>query len=99
MDIKNVTNLIVRGREFKIIYNNKYGKFLAIEDKYLDENGCLTKTLNGLQMHASETVEDCVKSVRMEVEAEYLVKEKGYDMLAAMEIIGFRCANGLGIHG
>ena len=62
----------------------------------MDEAGCLTQTLNGIQMHACETLDSCIQGVQMEIEANYLV-EQGNDLLAAMEIISFRIANGQAI--
>ena len=39
-----------RNRVFTIVYDQDH--YLAIEDKYLDENGCMKQALNGFQMHA-----------------------------------------------
>ena len=91
-NVRRITKVIGRGRTFHIVWNDQFSRYCAIEDKYLDENGCLTKTLNGITMHASETVDQCIQGVQMEIEANYLLTQ-GYDMLGAMEVISFRIAN------
>ena len=68
---KVITTLVARGRKFYIttwegelpqmIGTQK--RYVAIEDKYLDENMCLTQTLNGFQMHAEPTLEQCIQAV------------------------------------
>lgn len=66
-----IRNLVVRGREFAIVKNDE-GFYLAIEDKYITD-GKMNTTLNGIQMHASKDLNDCLKGVNDEVEIEYLV--------------------------
>jgi hypothetical protein len=39
--------------------------YVAIDHKYLDENGYLTQQLNGLQMHMEKDLYDCLSSVRI----------------------------------
>ena len=65
--IKKVSS---RGRNFVIVRHD--GHYCAVEDKYLDENNRLTKSLNGLQMYASVNFEVCVNSLLNAVEIEYL---------------------------
>ena len=67
-----IRDLEVRNRHFVVIQNDD-GFYLAIEDKYLDERGRLTKTLNGGQMCASKDLKTCLTSVRDRVEIDYLL--------------------------
>lgn len=38
---------------------------VAINYNYCDENGMLKESLNGLQMHLSDNLHECIKSVKM----------------------------------
>lgn len=82
--MKRVTTLHVRGRQFQIVRNAE-GFFLAIEDKYLDANGCLTETLNGFQMHASKDLATCLETTKDAVEIDYL-KSTGLDKDEAFKV-------------
>ena len=63
----------VRGRVFTVVYDQ--GHYLAIEDKFLDENGCLKQQLCGPQMFASVSLAGCLEFVRNDVEIHHLVSE------------------------
>lgn len=69
-----VKTLGIRGQEY-IVVKDEEGYYLSINKEYLDENGCLTQELNGLQMHASKDLNDCVNSTIADVEIEHLEKE------------------------
>ncbi len=69
--MKKITTLIARDRHFTIIQNDE-GFYLAIEDKYIDANGCLKQALNGLQMHASKDLNMCLQCTKDEVDIDYL---------------------------
>lgn len=47
-----------RDRVFTIVHDQ--GHYLAIEDKYLDEQGRMKETLNGFQMHADRELDRCL---------------------------------------
>lgn len=66
-----IKDYVVRGRRF-VIVQDKDGFFLAVEDKYLDKYGRLTKTLNGFQLHASKCLKTCIQGVADMVEIDYL---------------------------
>ncbi len=57
--MKHITTLHVNNDTYHIIKRNEY--FLAIHEKYLDDNMTLTQTLNGFQMFASHTLKDCIE--------------------------------------
>ena len=57
-----------RGRSFTII--KKDGFYLAIEDKYITD-GKMNTSLNGLQMRASEKLEQCIDAVNKSCDIEY----------------------------
>lgn len=73
--MKSITTLITRNRQFEIVLNGTH--YCAIEDKYIDADGRLNTALNGLQMHASEDLDQCIELTRHCVEIEYLQKN-GY---------------------
>lgn len=79
--MKNITTLVVRDRQFEIVLKDEY--YCAVEDKYIDADGRLNTTLNGLQMHASESLEQCIEITRSCVEVEYL-EANGYTWREAM---------------
>ena len=82
--LTKLTTLSVRDRVFYIVKINGY--YCAIEDKYLDENGVTKQKLNGLQMHAKETMAKCIKAVQDSVEIDYLMNN-GYSMAQAFNIV------------
>ena len=82
--LKKLTTLLVRDREFYIVKIDDY--YCAIEDKYLDENGVVNQKLNGLQMHAEKTMEQCIKAVQDSVEIDYLM-DNGYSMEQAFKAV------------
>lgn len=61
---------IVRGRHFTVILQD--GFYCAIDEKYIDKNGCLTQTLNGFHTFADRNLETCLNRVRDRVEIDYL---------------------------
>jgi len=94
---KVLTTLLVRDRKFYITtwewelpqMLGTQKRYIAIEDKYLDENMCLTRTLNGFQMHAEEKIEDCIQAVRQSVEVDWRMKEYGESLERALAIVMF----------
>lgn len=74
-----------RGRNF-VIVQDKEGFFLAIEDKYIDENGKLTKTLYGHQMCANRDLDECLKTLHNHIETDYLLSQ-GYSKAEAFGIV------------
>lgn len=67
-----IKHFVVRDKDF-VIVQNVDGWYLAIDREYIDENGCTTRKLNGLQMKASKVLSECLNSVRTSVEIDYLV--------------------------
>ena len=84
-----IRNYIVRqntwNRNF-VIVQNEDGWYLAIEDKYLDENGCLTEKLNGWQMHADKSLKNCLEGTRLACRIDAL-REHGKSSDEIMDII------------
>ncbi len=68
-----LTTLQVRGKTFYVVKNGNY--FCAIDTEYLDEDGRLKQTLNGLQMHANKSMPQCIEETRASVEIEYRIGE------------------------
>ena len=61
------------------IVANGEAYYVAIDHKYLDENGYLTQELNGLQMHMEKDLYDCLSSVRIS----YRFRHEGADKVLA----------------
>ena len=97
MGNKVLTTLLVRDRKFYITtwvgelpgMTGMQKRYVAIEDKYLDENMVLTQTLNGFQMHAESKIEDCIQAVRQSVEVDWRMKEYGESLESALYKVMF----------
>lgn len=57
-----ITKYHVNDRTFYIIKKDEF--YLAIEDKYIDENGKINKRLNGMQMNASKDMNTTIERTR-----------------------------------
>ena len=66
-----VKNYSYRGRNFTIIHDQ--GFYMAIEDKYLDENGCTKQILHGSQLFPAREAEDCMKLVNDRCDIDFYV--------------------------
>lgn len=62
-----------RDRNFTIVKKDNY--YCAIEDKYIDENGKMKCRLNGLQMYASEVLDETIKRVQYSVDIDYYISQ------------------------
>ena len=83
--MKKITTLQARDRKFYIVKNDQ-GYYLAIENKYIDENGKLNTNLNGLQMNASKDLNECLKRTKDQIEVDFLVSN-GMDALKAIQLV------------
>ncbi len=83
--IKNVT---IRNRHFTIVKNDD-GFYCGIEDKYIDKDGRLNRTLNGFQMHANKDINETIKGIKDKVEMDYL-ESQGHSKAEAFCIV-FDC--------
>ena len=85
--MKAITNYTVDNRTFTIVALEESAinelKYGAVEDKYIDVNGKLTKQLNGLQVFASETVEQVKERINTQVIIDNYVSE-GYNPYTAV---------------
>lgn len=63
-----INDFSCRGRHFTIVHDGIY--YLAIENKYIT-NGRLNKKLNGLEMSASDTLEQCVEQTKNKCDMKY----------------------------
>ena len=88
MESKVLTTLLARNRKFYIIKFKGY--YCAVEDKYLDENMCLTQTLNGLQMHAMKEMSECIKSAKMSADVDYFMSQ-GHEFNEAFNMASALC--------
>ena len=67
-----IKNFSVRNKTFRIV-RNEDGFYCAIDTDYIDENGCLTKGLNGFEMNASRDLNQCLNCTRDKIEINYLI--------------------------
>lgn len=65
-----VKDFSIRGKHFVIVKHQDL--YCAIEDKYITD-GKVNKCLNGLEMHAGKTLEDCINFTTDYAEIEYLI--------------------------
>jgi hypothetical protein len=79
--MKAITKLTYRDRTFLIVSYERY--YMAIEEKYIDENGKTNKALNGLELHVDDTILGCKNKAKMSVEYDYQLQMLG-DEEAAM---------------
>lgn len=85
-DCEVVTKYIIRNKKFYIVrFTNDDGNKLygAIDFDYV-ENGKLTRQLNGVQMHVSTDLNQCIEYTRTSVEFDYWVAQ-GYTNAQAFE--------------
>lgn len=80
---KKVTTLNYRNREFYILKDER--GFWAIETKWFDENGILTKSFNGLTGMLSELASTTIQYCKERVDYEYYVNECGMEKLEALK--------------
>lgn len=75
--MKKVTTYIRDGRKFEIVKDKRNGEwwYMAIEEKYIDDDGKLNTPLNGLQMSASRTMEQCIELTTKRVDYEAYIAE------------------------
>ena len=79
--MKFITMYTRKERTFAIVRHD--GRYCAIEDKYIDADGKLTKTLNGLQMYASISYDECVEHVKNTIDIDDMIAN-GYTRAQAL---------------
>lgn len=70
-----------KGRHF--VLGELEGRYVGIEHKHIDKNGCMKVALNGLQMFASRSLEECMNRINNQIEVDELVAS-GMDTLDAI---------------
>ena len=78
---KVIEHYSVYNRTYYVAKHNTY--YVAIDYRYIDENGKLTKPLNGLQCHCSQTLANCLEYARNTAYMEYLENDLGYTKASA----------------
>lgn len=81
----NITTLHYKGRTYEI--GKLQGWYVAIEDKFIDENGRLTKQMNGLQMKANKSLERTIEEAKQEVDIDELVSQGMNQLEASIQVI------------
>lgn len=69
-----IKDFMVRAERFVIVQNDE-GFYLAINKKYIDADGKLTRQLNGIQMHANKNLNDCLNSTMDACKIDYYVSQ------------------------
>lgn len=80
---KKVTTVNHRNREFYILQDEK--GFWAIESKWFDKNGVLTKSFNGLTGMLNHVAGATIKACKELIDYEYYVNECGMEKLDALK--------------
>ena len=80
-----ITKLTYRDRTFLIVSYKRY--YMAIEEKYIDENGKTNKALNGLELHVDDTILGCKNKAKMSVEYDYQLQISGDEEIAMNKAI------------
>lgn len=80
-----IRNFSARNRNFTIV-KDAQGFYQAIEDKYIDKDGRVTKTLYGHQTFASRELNMTLQNLQNGIEFDYLV-EQGHSKGEAFGIV------------
>lgn len=80
-----------RGHVFTIVKDQ--GKFLAIDHKYLDEEGRTAISLNGFQMHAADSLKGCMENADRACWLENLMSEGLSRAEAFCTVNGMECTD------
>jgi hypothetical protein len=83
--MKVITKLIYRDRTFLIVSYEKY--YIAIEEKYIDENGKMNEALNVFTLQADDTILGCKNKAKMSVEYDYQLQMLGDEEAARNKAI------------
>lgn len=89
--LRRITTLHYRGRHFYIVEAepmkivDTYKKYWGIETKYFDEEGKLTQEINGMSGHLSETIPECIDSIKTTIDIQAIVEETGCTIMEAIE--------------
>lgn len=84
-DVTRLSTLVVREKKFHIVSFEQNGEKLygAIDFDYVTD-GKVNRELNGVQMHVSKDLNQCIEYARTSVEFDYWVSQ-GYDKAQAFE--------------
>lgn len=84
-DVTRLSTLVVRNKKFHVVSFEQDGEklFGAIDFDYVTD-GKVNKELNGVQMHVSKDLNQCIEYARTSVEFDYWVSQ-GYDKAQAFE--------------
>lgn len=59
-EFRKVTELKTVRESYKVCKFDEY--YVSVNVKYIDENGVITRGLNGIEMCASSTVQECIQN-------------------------------------
>lgn len=79
-----------KGHEFAIIKGLHDGIIRAIDYKYIDDNGMLTKHLNGLEMFVNtldNTIYGVTRQINMAIDWQEYIKENNVDTSNSDELL------------
>lgn len=80
--MKRITTVLIHDNVFEIVKNTD-GVYCAINHKYLDSNGCLTKRLDGFDMFVStidNTLSGLINRINQHFEWTSFIKEHNIDI-------------------
>ena len=79
-----------KGEEFTIVKGLHDGIIRAINHKYIDSNGLLTKPLNGFEMFvntANNTINGVINQINMGIDWQEYIKENNVDISNSDELL------------
>ena len=89
-NVTRITTFIYRGREFYILKADAVmicgvaKRFWGIESKYF-ENGKLTIEVNGIAGNLSATVAECIESIKVGIDIDYIAETENCSKMEAIE--------------
>lgn len=97
---KKVTTYIIYGHEYQIFYNRQgwendpYDRhYCAFKSEWIDKNGCLNRTVNGLDMMISDSVQEVITHINNREELAHIQETEGVDIMEAIMIQARRMQN------
>lgn len=97
---KKVTTYVVYGHEYHIFFNKEgwagdpnNNHYCAFKKEWIDENGCLNRTVTGLDMAISQSVEEIISRINYREELTHIQEtEANGDIMEAIKIMASRMA-------
>ena len=91
---KTITTFVIYGHEYHIMYTAQGWEgdpndnhYCAFKDEWIDENGCLNRQVNGLDMAISHSVKEVLQHIKNREEMDHLMQTEGVDVMEACRLM------------